>query len=104
YPEAAIDQCELLNTSEADVCSGAVDQIDESGRHLRRLTQPATTDLVVATLTPSRNTLPTAHVFRRRAVESLRWDEALCVRQDTDWMMRLCAANELRWLRIDSTV
>lgn len=104
YPSAAVRQCEDLLSSGAEISSGTVDAVEENGRLIRVLSQPATSDLVVATLAPSRTTLPTAHLFRRVAIRGLKWDEALPVRQDTDWMMRVCRMREFCWQRFDEPV
>lgn len=104
YPEVAAEQLRRLEASGAEVSSAAVDRVDELGERISILCQPRTQDLVVATLLPARTTLPTAHLFRRSALVGLSWDEQLPARQDTDWMMRLCAKREFEWCRLDSTV
>lgn len=104
YADAARRQCALLDAEGADVCSGAVDIVLEDGTHLWTWKQPNGGDLLRATLDPARVTQPSAHVFRRAAIADLRWDETLPVRQDTDWMLRVAAARELRWIRVDEAV
>ena len=104
YPKTAIKQYEMAQESNADICSGAVDIVNESGQILRIWPQPKTLDFIVATLTPERVTQPTAHVFRRSFLTNQRWDENISIRQDTDWMMRLCHNSEVCWVRFDKSV
>ena len=101
YPDVALTQYRLMESSEADICSAGVDVVDAAGRLIKIWPQPATDDFVVATLSPSRMTWPGAHVFRRDAIRNWRWDEDLVVRQDTDWMIRLCTLKGLSWVRMD---
>lgn len=101
---AALRQCDRLEALQADVCSGAVDIVDAHGTRRAVWSQPDVADLVVATLGPWRVTATTAHVYRRAALRDLCWDECLPVRQDTDWMLRLIAGPELRWVRCAEAV
>ena len=104
YPDVALTQYRLMESSEADICSAGVDVVDAAGRLLKVLQQPATDDLVAATLSPSRMTAVHSHVFRRQTIQDYRWNEDLAVRQDTDWMMRLCVHEGLSWVRMEGAV
>lgn len=101
YPEAAAEQYSVALAGNADICSGAVDIVNEAGHLLRVWLQPRTSDFVVSTLTAERVTQPTAHVFQRIFLENQCWDETLSIRQDTDWMIRLCYQSEINWVRLD---
>ncbi len=103
-PEGSRLQYQEMEAGHADVCSGAVDVLSPDQSIHRSSSQPALDDLVSATLTPSRLTLPTAHVFRRSVVAEARWDPALKYRQDTQWMMNVCGLRELKWSRIAQSV
>lgn len=93
-------QIQVLRRSGAEICSGAVRVVDESGALLHRLQQRDSLDLVCAMARPRRVCLPTAHLFRRSAIADERWDETLPYEQDTDWMLRLCESRERAWASI----
>jgi glycosyltransferase involved in cell wall biosynthesis len=95
-PNAQI-QLDLIEQSNADICSGAVEARDQSG-HVRAMPQRDAEDLVVAMVSPNRVCLPCAHVFLRSAISNKRWDESLSSEQDTEWMLRLCAEREWEWI------
>jgi glycosyltransferase involved in cell wall biosynthesis len=97
-------QCTLLIEAAADICSGGVDLVDETGAVFRAWPQPATSDFVESILMPGRVTVPVAHVFRRDALRALSWDESIDLGQDTHWMHSLCRASEWRWVRTDAVV
>lgn len=99
YPQRAALQYESIERSDADLCAGSVDIIDERGGVMRRYDLPDTEDIAAATLDSKRNTLPTAYVFRKAALRGHRWDETLDFNQDTRWMLDLVAAVEVRCVR-----
>lgn len=101
YREATARQYALLRERKPDVCSGAVDRVDTYGVPYDTWLQPNVTDFVAAALSPERVSLPVAHVFRRAFLGSCRWDEALPVWQDVDWMMRILLHPDINWLRVD---
>jgi glycosyltransferase involved in cell wall biosynthesis len=103
-PENAAKQYDLIQSSGADVVSGNVQLVDESGRGLDVWRQPNMEDLCAAVLGPWRNCLPTAHVYRRSSLGAARWNPATIVRQDIDWMLDLCASKELLWYKSDEIV
>jgi hypothetical protein len=99
YPRHAVRQYESLERTDAELCAGPVDIIDERGTLLRRYDLPDTADIAAATLDSKRNTLPTAYVFRKAALRGRRWDENLDFNQDTRWMLDLIASAEVRCVR-----
>jgi glycosyltransferase involved in cell wall biosynthesis len=103
-PETATKQYELIQSSDADVVSGSVQLVDESGRGFNVWCQPDMDDFCAAVLGPWRNCLPTAHVYRRSSLDAARWNPATVVRQDIDWMLDLCASKELLWDKSDDIV
>jgi len=104
YPELAVVQYQVMETSGADVCAGGIDIIDSTGYAIKFWGQPDTDDFVIATLSPTRMTAVHAHIFQRQSIQNHYWDENLAVRQDTDWMMRLCAHKGLLWVRMEGAV
>jgi glycosyltransferase involved in cell wall biosynthesis len=103
-PENAVRQYELIQSSGADIVSGSVQLVDESGKCFDVWRQPHMEDLCAAVLGPWRNCLPTAHVYRRSSLGQTRWNPATVVRQDIDWMLDLCASMELRWRKTGDVV
>jgi len=101
HPGASARQCELLDVSGAEICSGTVQLVDESGVVFRTWEQPRTSDFVESILMPGRVTHPSAHLFRRRAIAGQCWDESIRLGQDTHWMHELCRAREWSWVRCD---
>jgi glycosyltransferase involved in cell wall biosynthesis len=104
FPESAIKQYELINSSGADVVSGSVKVVDENGSLLYVWSQPEIDDLCAGALGPLRNCLPTAHVYSQSSLRTARWNPATIVRQDVEWLLDLCASAELRWNRIEDAV
>jgi glycosyltransferase involved in cell wall biosynthesis len=103
-PDGATRQLEALHDSGMSICTGAVDVVGEDRTFIRRMRITDPSDLFCAMMRPGRICLPTAHLFRRDAIETLRWAEDLKVEQDTDWMFRLSAAREWEWLVVDEVV
>lgn len=101
YPGASKYQCNLLDATQADICSGAVELIDEKGDVFQLWEQPQTEDFTEAILTPLRITAINAHVFRRGALAGLLWNESIPLGQDTHWMHQLCQAREWSWARTE---
>ena len=100
----AIAQLHIIESSRADICSGAVRVMDEHGQVLRIMRQVDQEDLFIAMVRPGRICLPTAHVFRRTALGNLRWNEELDVEQDTDWMFRIASLRHWHWVVVDEVV
>jgi glycosyltransferase involved in cell wall biosynthesis len=103
-PENAVKQYELIQASGADVVSGSVQLVDETGMGFDIWRQPDMDDLCAAVLGPWRNSLPTAHVYRRSCLGTVKWNPATLVRQDIDWQLDLCASRELLWHKSDDVV
>lgn len=99
YSDAATRQIESLESSGADISSGAIDLVDAKGVPLKRWEQPITDDLVQAVYGPRRVTLPTAYVFRRSALVDMSWDESVMIGQDTHWMFSLVNRREFQLCR-----
>jgi len=96
-PEAAAKQYELISSSGADIVSGSIQLVDGRDQPFDVWHQPDSNDLCAAVLGPGRNCLVSAHVYRRDALGSVRWNPTTNVRQDIDWMLDLCVAREWRW-------
>lgn len=97
-------QLRTIESSQADICSGAVRVIDERGQVLRIMRQADQSDLFIAMVRPGRICLPTAHLFRRAALGDLRWNEELDVEQDTDWMFRIASLCQWNWVVVGDVV
>jgi glycosyltransferase involved in cell wall biosynthesis len=104
YPDASTLQCRLMRESGADICSGAVEHIDESAKVLTCTKPPAADDFIESILSPKHISQPTSYVFRRTSVNSLTWDETLPVAQDREWLYCLCRAREWKWVATTSAV
>ncbi len=100
----AIKQYELIQLYDVDVISGSIKLIDEEDHCLDIWHQPETNDLCAAVLTPSRNCLPMAHVYKRSRLVHARWNPETVVRQDIEWLIDLCISMELTWLKVDDVV
>lgn len=104
YPAACQKQCQALLARGADVCSGALELVDDSGRRIKIWVQPDTDDFCVATLAPGRRTQQGCHLYRRSILGGLRWNEKRSLGEDTEWMIALAATREVSWIRIDECV
>lgn len=104
YPDGACRQYAELERGGGDVCSGAFDVVDGHMAVLTTIRQAASADLLSALLWRYGMWQPTAHVFRRSAIQHLGWDEQLPYGQDFDWLLRVALSGELRWIRCDWTV
>lgn len=92
-------QRRLMEDTGAEICSGAVDLIDEGGVVFRAWQQPPVADFIESILMPGRVTANLAHVFRREALNGLEWCVEVDLGQDTHWMHSLCREREWRWVR-----
>lgn len=97
-------QLHKIESSRAEICSGAIRVIDDHGQVLGIMRQADQHDLFIAMVRPGRVCLPTAHVFRRIALGDLRWNEQLDVEQDTDWMFRIASTRQWNWVVLDDVV
>lgn len=104
YPAASVHQYELLESSGADICSGAVELVDADCRPFRIWDQPETKDFVKSILVPQRVTHVAAHVFRTTALIKQYWDESISLGQDTHWMHQLCQYREWTWVKAEKKV
>lgn len=102
--EGALEQYRLIEAEDAEVVSGSVALVDARDRQFDLWRMPETFDFCVAMLAPGRRCQPTAHVFRRDALNGMRWNPAIEVRQDLDWMFTLCGAKEWRWQKTAKVV
>lgn len=100
YPEAALRQLDLIEHAGADVCSGALDVVEDGGPVRLTLCQPATADFVAAILSPQRVTNPPAHLFRRSRLPQAPWRPDVRVRQDVVFMIDVALSGELRWVTV----
>jgi len=104
YPDAAIAQLELISSAGAEICSANVDIVDERGvvAHVWRL--PKVQDFASSVLSVHRLTLPTAHIFLRESIKNIKWNSALAISQDTDWMIQLAVYKDFFWVTMDVSV
>jgi glycosyltransferase involved in cell wall biosynthesis len=104
YENSSRIQCDLLEITGADICSGMVDLITDEGSKFSHRVLPETEDFIEAILAPERITLPTSHLYRRESLGSQRWGESDPIAQDILWMYRLCASREWNWVAFPEPV
>lgn len=97
--EEAKEQILLLEKTSAHVCSATIVTVDSNGVKKETLLQPNTPNFLAGILTCKRMHQPTAHVFLRRSVLSVAWNNALPYSQDCDWIIRVAGSNNLLWVK-----
>lgn len=102
--EAAADQIRYIEESSAEVCSGLLSNVDQSGDSLGTVGFPNTRDFVCAALTVSGFTLPTGNVFLRSSLKDCLWDPKLNRAQDYAWMLDLATKREWSWTHFPQLV
>ena len=103
-PEGAQRQLMLAEEMGLDIVSGAVTVVDESMHALNQLSHAARSDLFSSMANPARICLPVSHLFRLASISQFQWAEDLPFEQDTEWMLRLAAARQWKWVAIDDVV
>ena len=98
------DQYALMDKTGADICTGAVSLTDDSGDQFEVIKPPPTTDFISALLAREIATIPTAHVFRRPFIQSLRWLPNQPFLQDQLWMHIVGRHADPVWIKTDSVV
>lgn len=104
YPSACVRQYQSLIKESADICSGNINVLRESGSHIKYLTQPDTCDFFSSVACPSRCVQVGAHIFRKSLVENIKWNDALNVGEDVDWLFNVAGSRDLNWHKIDESV
>lgn len=97
-------QCELLEKSGSDICTGMLDLTTFDGRIYATRSVPCTADFIEAILRPDRITQPTAHVFRTDRIKFHQWGKNDPIIQDILWLYRICEADEWKWSRLEQPV
>lgn len=90
-------QCELIESTGADIFSCGIRRMEDDGTLHSNMVPIERDDLVVAMARPGRVCLLHSHLYRRELIADARWDETIPYEQDTDWILRLCAAREWNW-------
>lgn len=104
-PLYATKQLLALETTNAEVCTGHIDAVTESGQFIKHMPMPDTGgDLFSMVAHHARLCLPTAHVFLRSRISESSWDESIMVEQDTDWMLRISSQREWKWITVHDVV
>jgi len=103
-PAGAIKQYEVLSNSNADIVSGSVEIMSRNGEGSKLWMQPDEKDFCSAVLGVNRCCQPSGHVYRRRFIENLRWNTAIKIAQDIDWMISICLKSEVKWSVIPDVV
>jgi glycosyltransferase involved in cell wall biosynthesis len=101
---AALHQLRHMENSSAEVCSGLLLNLDQSGTELGTVGFPNTVDFVCAALTISGFTLPTGNVFLRSALKGCLWAPEVNRGQDLCWMLDLAAKREWSWTHFPQQV
>lgn len=98
-PDGCRAQLALIERTKADVCSAPVVLVDSDGHDYGVALQPGTPDFIAGAMSAGRMLQCTAHLFRRSSIADVAWDERLPYSQDIDWILRLCARAEWRWVK-----
>lgn len=101
---AASDQLMEAERCGVDAISGGIVSVHGDSKNQPVSDQPITSDIAAAMLCSSRTTNPHAHLFLRTSLASLRWDESLSIRQDTDFLIRYSIKPSVRWQRFSQPV
>ncbi len=102
--EDAWHQILLLESSDADICSGLIRNIDENGDFLGMLKHPNTLDFVVASIAHTGFCLPIGNVFLRQSIANCTWNEKVNRGQDQIWMLDLATHKEWNWIHLEKPV
>lgn len=100
----ALEQLELMEISQAEICSGHVGSVDQHGREHGQVSFPDTEDFVCAAVIFSGFRLPVGHLFLRSALTDFRWDEEIERAEDYAWQLDLAARRDWRWVVLDRVV
>jgi glycosyltransferase involved in cell wall biosynthesis len=73
--EGTNEQIRVLESTNADVCSGSAEVVDQDGVLMSIYEQPRDMPFAEAVLSGSIVALPFTHCFRRASLAGLRWDE-----------------------------
>lgn len=104
-PPYAKNQLLTLEVQNAEVCTGSIDAMTESGKFIKHMPIPDTSgDLFSMVAHHARLCLPTAHVFLRSQITEFFWNESSMAEQDTDWMLRLSSQREWNWITVSDVV
>lgn len=104
-PSAGIAQCSSLESTGADVSSGAIQLVDKRANIFGRWSpDDATTDFTASACSPRRALQMTALLFRKSAVNSHPWDDTLLFGQDICWVLDIVAKRDLAWIKIPDDV
>ncbi|MGA7964604.1 MAG: glycosyltransferase family 2 protein [Gammaproteobacteria bacterium] len=101
---AAGKQVNMLESEQAEVCSGRLASMDQDGVDHGLLGFPDTDDFVCAAVSHTGFRLLTANVFLRSLLENLEWDVDVDRAEDYVWMINLAACREWRWTHLDAPV
>lgn len=104
YSEACQKQYFMLLSTGADICSGGIDITSSNGVVFKIWAQPNSSDFCSAMLSPNRRVQVGGHLFRREVLSGAKWNESQSLNEDMEWVLGLCGARELRWVRMDESV
>lgn len=97
-------QLEAIERANADICSGVMENVDETGAGLGSIAPPATRDFLCAAVSISGFTLPVGNLILREAIGDVLWDTNVSRAQDNAWMIDLAAAHAWQWTHVDTKV
>ncbi len=98
------EQYQLMDESNADVCTGAVSQVDQHGNEFEVVMPSTMTDFIASLLSRTTASMNIAHVFRRQFVRELRWQPYQPFLQDQLWIHAVARHAEPRWIKTRSLV
>lgn len=100
----SVEQVGAIERTQAEICSGLLANVDQTGRNLGQVGFPLTKDFLCAAVYVSGFTLPTGNLILRKAIADCRWDINVNRAQDHAWMIDLAAFREWRWVHVDAEV
>lgn len=104
YPAIAVEQSTLLLESEAHFSSYAIELINDKGQLLDTRNPLAHRDCVMALTLPTRLQLVHSFVYKRMALQNVKWNEDLSLAEDTAWLIGLLCSKEHNWIYSNSVV
>jgi glycosyltransferase involved in cell wall biosynthesis len=101
---SAREQVDILEASNADICSGLLTNVDQENENIGLVSFPNTDDFVCAAATSSGFTLPVGNLFRRQSINDVTWDVHVDRLQDNVWMIDLAMRREWSWVHCTKSV
>jgi glycosyltransferase involved in cell wall biosynthesis len=99
----ARNQYEAMLRTDAHICSGGVEFVDDKGRRFD-VYLPKGNDLVFEVFEARASTLPVSHLYRREFLRGVEWSVNRQYLQDVAWMHSLMCRGEVHWQPVPDIV